>query len=184
MRQNLSAKPWTDAEKAQVAHFAALGMSGGDIASRFEGRTRSSVCGLVKRMGVKLLGQNGGNTSRKGKKRAPRKPSNVIPFPKQAGVMAVSKAPPPKAVKLSVVSSNVELMVADWLAKNGGPRRIERGVSRDWIEGFLRKHGYAFDIWKCKPRLGGRVVTWCTVNDLVDRIRAGEGLQPFKVRSA
>jgi hypothetical protein len=51
----------------------------------------------------------------------------------------VSKAPPPKPVKLSVVSSNVELMVADWLAKNGGPRRIERGVSRDWIEGLLRK---------------------------------------------
>ena len=181
MRQNLSAEPWTDAEKAQVAHFAALGMSGGDIASRFEGRTRSSVCGLVKRMGVKLLGPNGGNTSRKGKKRAPRKPSNVIPFPKQARVVAVSKAPPPKPVKLSVVSSNVELMVADWLAKNGGPRRIER-VRQPGLDRRLPPK--AFDIWKCKLRLGGRVVTWRKVNDLVDRLRAGAGLQPFKVRSA
>lgn len=201
---------WTDEDKTKVARLAALGMTSGEMMEHFKGRSRSSICGLCHRMGLKLPGQNGGNTNRKGSRKSvsiadnryknvrggkPRA-GNVIPMkprppkPEPKPVRPEYKAPAPaplrkKPAKITVVSNNVETMVSDWLALNGGPRRFERGVtsSKEWIRDYLSRHGYAFDVWKNKPRINGRVVGWPRVHDIVDGLRTSEGLQPLKARA-
>jgi hypothetical protein len=67
---NQFSHPWTEAEKAMVRKFAALGLSSGEIAAKFEERTRSSVCGLALRMGIKLKGTNNGNSNHKGSRKS------------------------------------------------------------------------------------------------------------------
>lgn len=187
----MSAPFWTDEDKRQLAEYAAAGLPASQIEKKFEGRTRSSVCGVAHRMGIKLMGPNGGNTNRKGT-RKPRTKSNVVPFkpkPKPRPIKPEYSEPKPvasKKPKLSVVSNNVDLMVADWLAKNGGPRRFERGMtsSAEWIRVYLGGHGYSFAIWRRNtPRLNGRVTTWPKIHDLVDRFREAEGLPTLKVRA-
>lgn len=78
--------PWTDAENATLRRMAADGISGGEIALAL-GRTRSSVSGRARRMGVRLMSNVGGaelaariasrasTKTVKARARAPAKPS-------------------------------------------------------------------------------------------------------------
>jgi hypothetical protein len=92
---------------------------------------------------------------------------------------------------LRVVSNNINMMAADWLAKNGGPRRYETGFSTDYVplKNYLEKHGITFNLNKNVPYLTAgrgrpRKASWIEVYHLVDKYRLAEGLTPIMRRPA
>lgn len=99
------------------------------------------------------------------------------------GIVAVRSVEPP----VRIVSNNIELMVKDYIAKNGA-RRFERGAVTEYtaITNFLRERGY-----ELKGHARGRMYTlvspvgknralmWPGVLQVVDKLRIEEGKEPF-----
>jgi hypothetical protein len=90
-----------------------------------------------------------------------------------------------------------QALIDAWLAKNGGPRRFERGTSAtaDGVRGYLKDRGYTLEFtgWKQggKARLKHegvrgrpRLMTMRELLAFVDELRAAEGREPILGRAA
>ncbi len=73
------------------------------------------------------------------------------------------------------------------------PRQFEEGFSTDYhaIQSFLERHGYCLrqSVGRCQIKKPGsrkwsKNMHWTKVLDLVDDIRAAQGLTTIKVRAA
>lgn len=114
----------------------------------------------------------------------------VIQFPAKT---RRSPQPPAPKPKLIVVSNNVDLMVKDWLAKNGGPRRFaDNDTTSDvFVAEYLKERGVfvnrtrmdwgsAAGRWKMSRGQGRpKMVAWAEILRVADEFRIAEGLQPF-----
>lgn len=181
---------WTDEARDLIAELLEQGCSAAEIATHFPGKTRNAIIGIVTRdkrlanIGFKANpGGRAGNYVPPAKTILLGRQSSKPPKPPKK-TAPKRQPPPPKPV---IVSQNTDEMIADWLARNGGARRFERGESSEYfqIQKFLEERGYTFA--KVASRLtigfaGGRKksVSWAQAIDFVDKIRRQEGLQPFK----
>lgn len=88
----------------------------------------------------------------------------------------------------SISSTDVSAMVADWITKNGAPRRFERGASADAmnIRQYLMERGYPVQGTSGNYRVANAIrrTNWAGVIDFADKLRVSEGLQPFRARAA
>lgn len=146
-----------------------------DAAGKVIGRSQSAMVRRAHKIGIAFHAKGG-----------PPK-SNVVKFPKrkyvrkpQAADIAIAAAP-----KLRVVSNNVPMMVADWIAKNG-IRRFERGFSTDYsyLKDYLEKHGISLkmvrnDVFISKGAGRPKKVGWSKVWQMVDEFRLAAGLEPI-----
>lgn len=120
-----------------------------------------------------------------------KKTGTVIPFPiktRRSPEKPVAQQP-----KLTVVSNNIDLMVKDWLAKNGGPRRFaDNDTTGDvFVAEYLRERGVivartrmdwgsAAGRWKMSRGQGRpKMVSYAEILRVADEFRVAEGLQPF-----
>ena len=82
-----------------------------------------------------------------------------------------------------------QLLVADFIAQKGQPRRFESGVrcTSDWARDYLAQHGIHISLqankWRIVRNGQRRITTWQQVLKIVDEMRIAEGKQPFQVRS-
>lgn len=82
-----------------------------------------------------------------------------------------------------------QLLVADYIAQNGPPRRFETGVrcTSDWARDYLADRGIHISLqankWRIVRNGQRRITTWQQVLKIVDEMRIAEGKQPFQVRS-
>jgi hypothetical protein len=88
-----------------------------------------------------------------------------------------------------------QALIEDWLTKNGGARRFERGASGmpDNIRFYLQERGYemTFSGWKDGRKAivrrhgtnGQRRMNFAQLVAFVDELRASEGLEPIMVKS-
>lgn len=191
---------WSDHDKGRVAVMLKDGKSAREIGDSL-GTTKNSIISLVRRnrdlAAIGFASRPGGQMpppkdERQAYDRAytrawrAQKKGVVIPFPapiRAPGRPRTSDAPRPA---LRVVSNNVPLMVQDWLDKNGGARRFERGVSTDpWIiRQYLADRGITTNGFRCKWSVSNgrgrpKITTWAGVMEIVDSFRLAEGLQPF-----
>lgn len=81
-----------------------------------------------------------------------------------------------------------QLLVADYIARKGQPRRFETDVrcSFDWARDYLAKHKIHIQIQanKCRVVRDGqrKLMSWQQVLKIVDEVRVAEGLEPLQVR--
>lgn len=144
-------------------------------AGKVIGRSQSAMVRRAHKLGIAFHAKSG----------TPK--SNVIKFPEKKRkyvrktLPCVSAAPASKPLR--VISNNVPMMVADWIARNG-VRRFERGFKTDYweIKDFLAKHGVALNIVKnevtAQREIGRPVRGWAKVWRIVDEFRLAEGLEP------
>lgn len=82
-----------------------------------------------------------------------------------------------------------QLLVADYIAQNGPPRRFEADVrcTSDWARDYLAERGIHISLqankWRIVRNGQRRLTTWQQVLKIVDEMRIAEGKQPFQVRS-
>lgn len=115
--------------------------------------------------------------------------------------IAEAKAPKPKGKpgrprkEVRVVSNDVNFLVKDWIARNGGARRFERGVSSDFtsVKMYLAERGHEVggtphgnqDKYTLRTGSGKpRACKWVDILALVDTYRRKEGKQPFLTERA
>jgi hypothetical protein len=154
-----------------IRRMAAEGKSYTDTAKAL-GRTTSGISKRARKLGVRFHGKPG-----------VKKGTNIVQFPKRprpAPRPAAAEAP-----KLRVVSNNVPMMIADWVAKNG-VRRFERGFSTDYsyLKDYLVKHDIVLkmvrnDCFISKGPGRPRKVGWTKVWQMVDDFRTADGLEPI-----
>ncbi len=82
-----------------------------------------------------------------------------------------------------------QLLIADYIAQNGPPRRFEAGArcTSDWARDYLAERGIHISLqankWRIVRNGQRRLTTWQQVLKIVDEMRIAEGKQPFQVRS-
>lgn len=88
---------------------------------------------------------------------------------------------------------SLNAMIADWTAKNGGPRRFPRGWSGEWANLKLKMSELGYEIsikssWHTVHPIGakGRPERLCRTKALerIDQILADNGREPFLRRDA
>lgn len=205
---------WTGQAKSDVADLLKAGKSAAEIGLHF-GVSRSAITGLVCRdqdlgkIGFTRAGKshNGGKTKRftdeelverrrqynRAYKAKQRAGAIVIPFPASTRPLRANSPQIERTQQIRVVSNNIPMMVEDWLAKHGGPRRFTKDDTTNevYVIDYLRERGVtvrktrmswnsAGGSWvaavgqgRAKPR------RWSEIIKLVDEFRVNEGLQPF-----
>jgi len=145
-------------EDTTIRAMAARGCSINEISEHL-GRHSNSVRKRVKALGVATRGKPGPKTE--------------------------APALPVERPKLCVVT-NDNLLIADWLKRNGGPRRFEQGFSTDYLslKVYLEKHGVILIVSSNQPFMRTahgwpRKVTWAEVYRCADKFRAVEGKTPI-----
>lgn len=191
---------WPGEMKAKVAAFLKEGKTARQIGDAL-GFSRNSIIGVVRRnhelAAIGFASRPGGKppppqNERQAYDRAymraykAKKKGIVIPFP--AGHRP--RLPQQKSrPALRIVSNNEPLMIQDWLERNGGPRRFEPNATSDQlaIQIWLRERGIYINGYQAKWTIStskGRPkgVKWAQIMEMVDKIRAEEGLEPFGQR--
>lgn len=161
---------WREDEVATLRAMAEDGASMGKVAAAL-GRTRNAVAGQAKKHGIKFKGKFSNSKPRT---------AQVIPFPKPR----VAKPVKAKKPVLRVVN-NIDLMVKDYLARNGA-RRFEEGFSTDYLnlKNYLQPRGVEINLKGSQLRVSrghGRPQS-CTYREvfaIADTFRIAEGLTPI-----
>lgn len=80
-------------------------------------------------------------------------------------------------------------MQAEWIAKNGGPRRFDRGFSGEWLHLKNLMHGFGYELAMSKrnytlKKIGAkgrpRAMSWATCVTKIDEVLVANGRQPFR----
>lgn len=180
---------FTAEEDATIAKMSDASQSGREIAMVLK-RSAASIIKRARMIGKPLHAKSGA-------KKQERPEGNVIPFPGKRQLPQGFKGQKPTPA-LRVVSHNIPLMVEDWLAKHGGPRRFtdfERTddiVIAPWLaeRGFMiSKTSHSWNErdgrWKLSRGAGRpKTLSWAGVLGVVDEIRISEGLPPFNAAIA
>lgn len=175
---------FTAEEDATIAKLSDACKSGREIAMVIN----RSAASIIKR--ARILGKS--LHAKSGAKKQDRPEGTVIQFPSRRRLPQGFKPEKP-APSLRVVSHNIPLMVEDWLAKHGGPRRFSDAERTDdiviapWLaeRGIkISKSSHSWNErggnWKVSRGPGRpKSLSWAGVLQIVDEIRIGEGLQPF-----
>lgn len=81
-------------------------------------------------------------------------------------------------------------LINDWIVKNGGARRFERGTSSNFnfIQYYLLGQGIEVIRWRgryriTKPKSRAKVCGEKELFNLVDEVRIAEGKQPLQIRN-
>lgn len=194
---------WTDEAKEQVAIRLRDGMSAAQIAACF-GCTRNAIIGIVGRnKELKEIGftrQSGVGTLKEFRKPRPVRiepvPADIIQLVERVSLRTAAPRPQPvrqvEPKRPVAVNQNVNEMVAEWLAKNGGPRKFGMRDGSDYfsVKMFLHERGYQFSggymgaskITKGKWSSGR--LKWHQVIAIVDELREAEGLPRIMFKEA
>lgn len=86
------------------------------------------------------------------------------------------------------MSFDLSAAIAAWSARHGGPRRFQPGESVDFysVQSWLHRRGYSLAglkgrfVVEAKGR-SQRNLLWRQVLELVDQLRAAEGLEPYRL---
>ncbi|MBZ9759468.1 hypothetical protein LB553_01015 [Mesorhizobium sp. CA8] len=186
-RQKQNRKPYakvrfTAEEDAKIAEMSDDCRSGREIGLALK-RSAASIIKRARTIGKPLH-------ARSGAKKQERPEGTVIPFPVK---QRRPQHKPAERPKLMVVSNNIPLMVEDWLARHGGPRRFTANDTTDpiYVADYLREHGVIAKRlrgdwnsptgkWSVSRGTGRpKAATWSDVLRIADGFRASEGLQPF-----
>jgi hypothetical protein len=193
-RKTLNRTPYvkirfTAEEDATIIRLSDASQSGREIAMAL----KRSAASIIKR--ARLLGKP--LHAKSGAKKQDRPRDNVIQFPTRRKLPQGFKAVKP-APTLRVVSHNIPLMIEDWLAKHGGPRRFndhertddivivpwlaERGIK---ISKSSHRWNESGGNWKVSRGSGRpKTLPWAGVLQIVDEIRLSEGLPLFNAMPA
>jgi hypothetical protein len=187
----MGGKRFTPEEDAIIARMLVEGSSAGMIGKVID-RSKNSVIGHVRDVprlkAIGFKGKFGGPVAARTK----RKTEQEVREKRQQYGRPVSTMPPaPTPKPVLKVIANTSMMIADWLKKNGGPRRFERGFSTDYshLRFYLEKHGVTLSLVKsrCYLSTGGsrpRKVEWEDVYRIADKFRRAGGLEPILRASA
>lgn len=95
---------------------------------------------------------------------------------------------PAAAQRSPLAGESLQAMVDGWIARNGCPRRFLPGESVDFfaVQSWLQRRGHVLSAVKGRFSIqsAGRNrngLLWREVLDLVDDLRRGEGLQPYRL---
>lgn len=160
----------------QIRVLASAGHSAREIGEAL-GKTKDTIIGRTRKLGIKLHGRPGGNRG-----------GNVIAFPGSRHVRPVPSLSSPSRPQLTVIT-NVERLIADHIARHG-VRRFAAGETADYysLQSWLRDRGYALSKSRSLYSISNgrghpKVMPWANVVSFVDDIREREGLPTFGYRS-